>query len=123
MTEYKYRGNSRSSRSVCRDHANVCLNLLEVTSLPWMIPYTSSSRKPMYDSTKWRSPYPVLQEDGLKKAVECFHSHLPLEDPQGKLLQTWELTKPHFSNIFTETSRGMTGLLSEPVRGFRDGGT
>ena len=64
----------------------------------------------------------VSQEDGLKKAVECFHDHLPLEDTQGKLPLTWELTKPHFGNFFSETGRGMTGFFSEPVRGFREGG-
>ena len=65
----------------------------------------------------------AIQEDGLKKAVECFHSHLPLEDTGGQLPMTWELTKPHFGNFFSETGRGVTGFFSEPVRGFREGGT
>lgn len=56
------------------------------------------------------------------KAVECFHKHLPLEDTEGRMPLTWELTKPHFGNFFTETGRGMTGFFSEPVRGFREGG-
>ena len=34
----------------------------------------------------------------------------------------WHLTKPHFGNFVSETGRGVVGIFSEPVRGYREGG-
>ena len=63
-----------------------------------------------------------VQEDGLKRAVEAFHAHLPLEQMQGPGCLEWHLAKPHFTNIISETGRGVLGVITEPVRGYRDGG-
>ena len=64
----------------------------------------------------------LVQEDGLKKAVEAFHRHLPLQKMTTDEPVNWHLAKPHFVNIFSEVGRGLVGVFSEPVRGYREGG-
>ena len=64
----------------------------------------------------------VEQEDGLKKAVEAFHAHLPLEMMKQEEPLNWHLARPHFVNVVSETGRGILGIFSEPVRGYREGG-
>ncbi|KAL3162062.1 hypothetical protein ABBQ38_009126 [Trebouxia sp. C0009 RCD-2024] len=89
---------------------------------PLLVEALNFMLKPEVQAAAQETGQGIKHEDGLQKAVESFHRHLPVEDGQGGLPLTWELTKPHFGNFFTETSRGMTGLVSEPVRGFREGG-
>ena len=62
------------------------------------------------------------QEDGLKKAVEAFHAHLPLEMMKQEEPLNWHLARPHFVNVVSETGRGILGIFSEPIRGYREGG-
>ena len=64
----------------------------------------------------------TVQEDGLQKAVEAFHRHLPLEKLTTDKPVNWHLAKPHFVNIVSEVGRGLVGVVSEPVRGYREGG-
>ncbi|KAL0052666.1 hypothetical protein WJX82_005636 [Trebouxia sp. C0006] len=64
----------------------------------------------------------IKHEDGLKKAVEAFHRHLPLQKMTTDEPVNWHLAKPHFVNIFSEVGRGLVGVFTEPVRGYREGG-
>lgn len=72
--------------------------------------------------------FELVQEDGLVKAVDAFHAHLPLDKMGGSPGKAgkeglWsDVAKPHFSNVLHETGRGVVGIFSEPVRGYRDDG-
>lgn len=62
------------------------------------------------------------------KAVNAFHAHLPLEKMQGSNQQgqdkvLWkDIARPHFSNFVHETGRGIVGIVSQPVRGYKENG-
>lgn len=70
-----------------------------------------------------------LQEDGLVKAVNAFHAHLPLDkmrgaNPAGQGHEAmWsDVARPHFSNFVHEAGRGVVGIVAQPVRGYKKSG-
>lgn len=62
------------------------------------------------------------------KAVNAFHAHLPLDKMQeacttGHDQAMWhDVARPHFSNFVHETGRGVVGIVSQPVRGYKENG-
>ncbi|KAA6419998.1 MAG: UDP-Glycosyltransferase superfamily isoform 1 [Trebouxia sp. A1-2] len=78
--------------------------------------------KPEVQAAATQTGQGIKHEDGLQKAVEAFHRHLPLEKLTTDKPVNWHLAKPHFVNIVSEVGRGLVGVVSEPVRGYREGG-
>lgn len=71
----------------------------------------------------------IEQEDGLVKAVNAFHAHLPLDKMQGNKptkqdqKAMWQdVARPHFSNFVHEAGRGAVGIVAQPVRGYKENG-